>query len=72
MTEQDQLHTSNLDTKFDMFMKSHEDFKQEMRQQNEMRAEEIREIRQLITGSNHLTVASLIGIAAIMISIWLK
>jgi predicted ribosome quality control (RQC) complex YloA/Tae2 family protein len=37
---------SNLETKFEMFMQSHEDFKAEIRQQNQMRAEEIREIRQ--------------------------
>lgn len=37
---------SNLETKFEMFMQSHEDFKAEIRQQNQMRAEEIRELRQ--------------------------
>ena len=35
-----------LETKFDMFMQEMRDFKTEMRQQNEMRANEIREIRQ--------------------------
>ena len=50
-------HVDNLETKFEMFMqaqderfnnfmRSHEDFKAEMRQQNQMRAEEIRELRQ--------------------------
>ena len=36
---------SNLETKFEMFMGEMRDFKQEMRQQNEMRRAEIAEIR---------------------------
>jgi len=36
----------NLETKFELFMQEMRDFKTEMRQQNQMRAEEIREIRQ--------------------------
>ena len=36
----------NLETTFKMFMQEMRDFKTEMRQQNQMRAEEIREIRQ--------------------------
>ena len=35
-----------LETRFDMFMQEMRDFKTEMRQQNEMRANEIRELRQ--------------------------
>ena len=41
-----EARVSNLETKFEAFMRSHEDFKIEMRQQNEMRATEIRELRQ--------------------------
>ena len=41
-----EARVSNLETKFEAFMRSHEDFKTEMRQQNEMRAAEIRELRQ--------------------------
>ncbi len=41
-----EARVSNLETKFEAFMRSHEDFKTEMRQQNEMRATEIRELRQ--------------------------
>ena len=36
----------SLETTFKMFMQEMRDFKTEMRQQNQMRAEEIREIRQ--------------------------
>lgn len=36
----------NLETTFKMFIQEMRDFKTEMRQQNQMRAEEIREIRQ--------------------------
>ncbi len=36
----------NLETTFKMFMQEMRDFKTEMRQQNQMRAEEIRELRQ--------------------------
>ena len=39
---------SNLETKFEMFMNSLQDFKNEMRQQNEMRAAEIKETRDSI------------------------
>ena len=36
----------SLETKFDMFIDEMRDFKTEMRQQNQMRADEIRELRQ--------------------------
>ena len=39
---------SNLETKFEMFMNSLQDFKNEMRQQTEMRAAEIKETRDSI------------------------
>ena len=51
MTEQEQInvnlqtHVSSLETKFEAFMRAHEDFKTEMRQQNEMRANEIRDLQ---------------------------
>ena len=35
---------SNLETKFEMFMRSHEEFKAEIREQNKMRIEEIRDM----------------------------
>lgn len=41
-----EARVSNLETKFEMFIQEMRDFKTEMRQQNQMRAEEIREIRQ--------------------------
>ena len=41
---------TSLETKFDMFMQEMRDFKTEMRQQNQMRAAEIREIRASIDG----------------------
>ena len=73
----------SLETKFDMFMDEMRDFKTEMRQQNQMRAEEIREIRASIDGMGkhvrNLTVAAIVGMGtmtiagiAIAISILLK
>lgn len=75
---------SNLETKFEMFMQSHEDFKAEIRQQNQMRAEEIREIRQDMKNMQasldakidsmgkhvrNLSVATIIGVATIAITV---
>ena len=49
MTEQEnitiQSRVSSLETKFEMFMQEMRDFKTEMRQQNEMRANEIRDLQ---------------------------
>ena len=74
---------TSLETKFDMFMQEMRDFKTEMRQQNQMRAAEIREIRASIDGMGkhvrNLTVAAMVGMGtmtiagiAIAISIALK
>ena len=52
MTEQEKINAdvqrqlALQDAKFNMFVDEMRDFKNEMRQQNQMRAEEIREIRQ--------------------------
>ena len=64
-----EAHTSNLDTKFEMFMGEMRDFKTEMRQQNEMRAAENRDL------SKHFQSmywGMFIGFAALIVSIWLK
>ena len=49
MTEQENINiqsrVSSLETKFEMFMQEMRDFKTEMRQQNEMRANEIRDLK---------------------------
>ena len=49
MTEQENINiqsrVSSLETKFEMFMQEMRDFKTEMRQQNEMRANEIRDLQ---------------------------
>ena len=73
----------NLETKFEMFMQEMRDFKTEMRQQNQMRTEDIREIRAGIESMGkhvrNLTVAAMVGMGtmtiaglAIAISILLK
>lgn len=73
----------NLETKFEMFMQEMRDFKTEMRQQNQMRTEDIREIRASIESMGkhvrNLTVAAMVGMGtmtiaglAIAISILLK
>ena len=74
---------TSLETKFEMFIDEMRDFKTEMRQQNEMRAAEIREIRSSIDDMGkhvrNLTVAVMVGMGtmtlagiAIVISIILK
>ena len=74
---------TSLETKFEMFIDEMRDFKTEMRQQNEMRANEIREIRTSIDNMGkhvrNLTVAAMVGMGtmtlagiAIVISIILK
>ena len=70
----------NLETKFEMFMQELRDFKTEMRQQNQMRAEEIRELRQrqdimqeridskfdnIISQIHNLTIAAVVGFGAV-------
>ena len=70
---------ASLETKFDMFIDEMRDFKTEMRQQNQMRAEEIREIRESISGMGNriddmgkhvrnLTVAAIVGMATIVVN----
>ena len=78
---------SNLETKFEMFMQSGKesnenlkselkDFKDEMRQQNQLRANEIAEIRKSVesiqeSGRNQ-TLVTFLGIAAMDIAVLLK
>ncbi len=74
----------NLETKFEMFMQEMRDFKAEMRQQNQMRAEEIRDIRQDMKTMQanldvkidnmgkhvrNLSVATIIGVSTIAITV---
>ena len=70
---------ASLETKFDMFIDEMRDFKTEMRQQNQMRAEEIREIRESISGMGNriddmgkhvrnLTVAAMVGMGTMTIA----
>ena len=69
----------SLETKFDMFMDEMRDFKTEMRQQNQMRAEEIREIRTSVSGIQNriddmgkhvrnLTIAAMVGMGTMTIA----
>ena len=69
----------SIETKFDMFMDEMRDFKTEMRQQNQMRAEEIREIRNSVNGIQNriddmgkhvrnLTVTAMVGMATMTIA----
>ena len=70
---------ASLETKFDMFIDEMRDFKTEMRQQNQMRAEEIREIRESISGMGNriddmgkhvrnLTVAAMVDMGTMTIA----
>ena len=70
---------SNLETKFEMFIQEMRDFKAEMRQQNQMRTEEIREIRHDLKNMDakidgigkhvqNLTVAAIVGIGAAVVT----
>ena len=70
---------TSLETKFDMFMDEMRDFKTEMRQQNQMRAEEIREIRNSVSGIQNriddmgkhvrnLTIAAMVGMGTMTIA----
>ena len=90
MTEQEKINAdvqrqlALQDAKFNTFVEEMRDFKNEMRQQNKMRAEEIREIRQdmknmqasldaKIDGMGkhvrNLSVATIIGVATIAITV---
>ena len=70
---------TSLETKFEMFIDEMRDFKSEMRQQNEMRAAEIREIRSSINGIQNriddmgkhvrnLTVAAMVGMGTMTLA----
>ena len=67
---------SNLETKFEMFIAEMKDFKQEMRNRDNQRAEDIREIRQslqgLQTSGRNLNIAVIVGIAAMVLAVLLK
>ena len=69
----------NLETKFEMFIQEMRDFKTEMRQQNQMRTEDIREIRASINNIQNriedmgkhvrnLTVAAMVGMGTMTIA----
>ena len=71
------------DEKFNSFMKSMDDFKEEMRQQNVMRANDISEIRNSVqsmqqslmdmqTSNRNQNVLVIIGVAAMVIAVLLK
>lgn len=78
VTQQDVVNTqlnAKIDiqnTKIDAFIEEMRDFKNEMREQNQMRAVEISEIRNSINSmGNHvrnLTIAAMVGIGAMALS----
>ncbi|MBQ7493995.1 MAG: hypothetical protein IJT47_06180 [Selenomonadaceae bacterium] len=72
MTEQEKINTelqtklALQDAKFNVFMQEMRDFKTEMRQQNEIRAEDMREIRASIADmGKHVRNLSLTAMGAI-------
>ena len=90
MTEQEKINAdvqrqlALQDAKFNAFVEEMRDFKNEMRQQNQMRAEEIREIRQDMKNMQasldvkidnmgkhvrNLSVATIISVATIAITV---
>ena len=82
MTEQDRIN-SNIqkelalhDAKFKAFAEEMSDFKNEMRDRDNQRAEDMREIRtslqSLQSSGRTLNVATIVGIAAIVIAVLLK
>ena len=85
MTEQERINSdvqmklALQDAKFNAFVDEMRDFKEEMRQQNQMRAEDIREMRQnmkdvqkSMQDMHNLNVVTLLGIAAIVVAVLLK
>ena len=68
-----EARVSNLETKFEMFMKSHEEFKQEILNRDNQRVEDIREIRTSLDGMNkhvqNLTVTAMVGVGAYVIAV---
>lgn len=82
MTEQEKINIelqtklAIQDAKFNVFMQEMKDFKAEMRDRDNQRAEDIREIRtslnNLQSSSRTLNIATIIGIAAIVVAVLLK
>ena len=68
------LHTvvSVLANKVDNLVDELKDFKQEMRQQNEMRANEISEMRQAFQSLQNQNIVVIIGVIAIAVAVFLK
>ena len=79
MTEQEKINTevqtklALQDAKFNMFMQEMREFKDEVRQQNQMRAEEIREIRSSIDGMGkhvrNLAITSMAAIGGMVVAV---
>ena len=79
MTEQERINAevqtklALQDAKFDAFVQEMRDFKNEMRDRDNQRVEDIREIRASIDGMGkhvrNLSVATLIGVATIAITV---
>ena len=82
MTEQEKINSevqmklALQDAKINVFVDEMRDFKNEMRDRDNQRAEDIREIRSslqnLQSSGRTLNVATIIGIAAIVIAVLLK
>ena len=79
MTEQEKINAevqtklALQDAKFNMFMEEMRDFKDEMRQQNKMRAEEIREIRASLDSMGkhvrNLTITSMAAVGGMAVAV---
>ena len=71
-----QIRLAVHDEKFNAFLREMQDFKQEMRQQNAMRAEDVKEIRNSIDGMikhvRNLSYTSIAAIAAMVITVLLN
>ena len=78
-----ETRVSSLETKIDMFIQEMRDFKNEMRQQNEMRAQESAELRgtfqtiqntllQMQVSNRNQNVLVIIGVIAIAVAVFLK
>ncbi len=89
MTEQEKINIelqtklAIQDAKFNVFMQEMKDFKAEMRDRDNQRAEDIREIRTSLqnlqtnmqnmqTSNRNLNIVTLLGIAAIVVAVLLK
>ena len=64
---------SNLETKFESFMREMSDFKQEMRDRDNQRAEDIREIRASMAGMDkhvrNISIATIVGVGTAVIAV---